>query len=67
MADGTPIMPTKASRARRMVRDGKAIGKRNKLGIYYIQLIDEPSSREKQKAIALFLCLARNFFDTFEY
>jgi hypothetical protein len=46
--DKLPLMPTKASRARRMVRDGKAVGKRNKLGIYYIQLIDEPSGREKQ-------------------
>ena len=45
---GTPLMPTKTSRARRMVRDGKAVGKRNKLGIYYIQLIDEPSGRETQ-------------------
>ena len=46
--NGTPLMPTKVSRARRMVRDDKAIGKRNKLGIYYIQLVDEPSGREKQ-------------------
>ena len=43
---------TKASRARRMVRDGKAVGKRNKLGIYYIQLLDEPSGREKQSISA---------------
>ena len=50
--DGTPLMPTKASRARRMVRDGKAIGKRNKLGIYYIQLVDEPSGREIQSISA---------------
>ncbi|MEL6439132.1 MAG: RRXRR domain-containing protein [Cyanobacteria bacterium J06621_8] len=46
--DGSPAMPCKSSRARRMVQDGKAVGKRNKLGIYYIQLIDEPSGREKQ-------------------
>ncbi|MEL6581371.1 MAG: RRXRR domain-containing protein [Cyanobacteria bacterium J06621_12] len=46
--DGTSLMPTKASRARRMVRDGKAVSKRNKLGIYYIQLVDEPSDRERQ-------------------
>ena len=50
--DGKPLMPTKASRARRMVRDGKAIGKRNKLGMYYIQLVDEPSGREKQSIVA---------------
>ncbi|MEM8829332.1 MAG: RRXRR domain-containing protein [Cyanobacteria bacterium P01_G01_bin.19] len=46
--NGNPLMPTKSSRARRMVRDGKAVGKRNKLGIYYIQLVDEPSGRKKQ-------------------
>jgi hypothetical protein len=46
--DGTPLMPTKASRARRMVRDGKAVGNRNKLGIYYIQLVDEPSGTKTQ-------------------
>lgn len=41
-------MPSKPSRARKKVRDGKAIGKRNKLGIYYIQLVDEPSGRKTQ-------------------
>ncbi|MGL6342995.1 MAG: RRXRR domain-containing protein, partial [Waterburya sp.] len=46
--DGIPLMPTKAPRARRMVRDGKAVGDRNKLGIYYIQLVDEPSGRKSQ-------------------
>ena len=50
--DGSPAMPCIASRARRMVRDGKAMGKRNKLGIYYIQLVDEPSGREKQNISA---------------
>ncbi len=46
--NGKPLMPTKPSRARKMVRDGKAGGKRNQLGIYYIQLLDEPSGRETQ-------------------
>ena len=50
--NGKPLMPTKASRARRMVRDGKAIGRFNKLRIYYVQLIDEPSGREKQNISA---------------
>ncbi|HEY9767043.1 MAG TPA: RRXRR domain-containing protein [Coleofasciculaceae cyanobacterium] len=50
--DNSPAMPCKASRARRMVRDGKAVGKRNKLGIYYIQLVEEPSGREKQSISA---------------
>ncbi|MGL5079825.1 MAG: RRXRR domain-containing protein [Waterburya sp.] len=46
--DNTPAMPCKASRARRLVRDGKAIGKWSKLGIYYIQLNQEPSGKETQ-------------------
>ena len=50
--DGTRAMPTKCSRAKRMVRDGKAIGKFNKLGIYYIQLTFEPSGREIQTVCA---------------
>ena len=37
--DGSPAMATKASRARRWVRDGKAVGKWNDLGIYYVQLL----------------------------
>ena len=46
--DGSPAMPTKASRARRWVRDGKAIGKWNDLGIYYVQLKTEPSDTKTQ-------------------
>ncbi len=41
-------MPTKCSKARKLVRDGKAIGKWSKLGQYYIQLTFEPSGRETQ-------------------
>ncbi len=46
--DSTPAMPTKASRARRWVKDGKAIGKCNDLGIYYVQLLVEPSDTKTQ-------------------
>ena len=35
---GKPLMPTKASRARRMVKEKKAVGKWNDVGVYYIQL-----------------------------
>ncbi len=41
-------MPTKPSKARKLVRDGKAIGKWDKLNQYYIQLTFEPSGIETQ-------------------
>ena len=44
-------MPTKQSKARRLVRDGKAVGKFNKLGVYYIQLTFEPSGKEVQSVV----------------
>lgn len=46
---GKPLMPTKASRARRWVRDGKGIEKWSDLGIYYIQLVDVPSGYDTQE------------------
>jgi hypothetical protein len=46
--DGQALMPTKCSKARKLVQDGKAVGKFNKLGIYYIRLNFEPSRREVQ-------------------
>jgi hypothetical protein len=46
--DGSPAMPTKPSRARRMVRDGIATGHWNDAGIYYLKLVAEPSGRETQ-------------------
>ncbi|WP_456487549.1 RRXRR domain-containing protein [Candidatus Alkanophaga liquidiphilum] len=36
--EGKPRMPTKASRARRWIKQGKAIPKWSKLGIFYVQL-----------------------------
>ncbi|MGL5077230.1 MAG: RRXRR domain-containing protein, partial [Waterburya sp.] len=38
-----PLMPTKASKARKLVQNGKAIGKFNQLGLYYIQLTFDSS------------------------
>jgi hypothetical protein len=41
-------MPTKPSRARRWIREGKAIGKFNDLGKFYVQLKVEPSAQKTQ-------------------
>lgn len=48
--DGKPLMPTKSSRARRWVKEGKAIGKWLDVGIYYIQLLI-PANEETQPVI----------------
>ena len=50
--DGKPLMPTKASRARRWLKEGKAIGKFNDLDIFYVQLTTEPSD-DKTQPIAI--------------
>lgn len=49
--DGEPLMPTKASRARRWIKSGKAMPKRTKEGIFYVQLVEEPSGRAKQPIV----------------
>ena len=49
--DNTPLMPTKPSRARRWIKDGSAIGKFDKLGIFYVQLLSEPSDVETQEIV----------------
>ncbi|BAZ45098.1 hypothetical protein NIES4102_21150 [Chondrocystis sp. NIES-4102] len=49
--DGSQAMPTKCSKARKLLREGKAVGKWNKLGIYYIQLTFEPSGRFTQPIV----------------
>jgi RRXRR protein len=46
--DGAPAMPTKPSRARKWVREGKAKGCWSDVGIYYVQLIAEPATRNTQ-------------------
>jgi hypothetical protein len=48
--DGKPLMPTKASRARRWVKQGFAVGKWSDIGIYYVQLL-QPSGEETQPVV----------------
>lgn len=46
--DRTPAMPTKPSRARRWLREGKARVVHNDLNVFCIQLVSEPSGRDSQ-------------------
>lgn len=46
--DNLPLMPTKPSRARRWIKEGKAIAKFNDLRQFYVQLIVEPSDNATQ-------------------
>jgi hypothetical protein len=41
-ADGTPLMPCKPAKARKLLRDGKAVKKWSKLGMFSIQLKFNP-------------------------
>lgn len=46
--DGQPLMPTKASRARRWLKEDQAIIYPNPLGIFAVQLCSTPSGKEIQ-------------------
>jgi len=48
--DNKPLMPTISSRARKWVKEGKAVGKWSDVGIYYVQLL-EPSGEETQPVV----------------
>jgi len=48
--EGKPLMPTKSSRARRWVKEGKAIRKWSDAGIDYVQLIS-PTGNETQPVV----------------
>ena len=54
--DNMPLMPTKPSRARRWIKDGKAIGKFDKLGIFYVQLLAYPDSDSNKTSQRFIIC-----------
>ncbi|MEA5469674.1 RRXRR domain-containing protein [Spirulina sp. 06S082] len=47
--EGKPLMPTKPSRARRWLKEGKAKVAYNDLGVFCVQLLQEPSGEETQE------------------
>ncbi len=51
--NGTPLMPCKPAKARKLLESGKAIKKWSKLGIFYIQLTFDPTSEpnKNQKVV----------------
>lgn len=48
---GRVLMPTTSVRARKWTDSGKAIGRFNKLGVYYVQLTQEPSGTATQPIV----------------
>jgi hypothetical protein len=50
-ANNIPLMPTKPSRARRWIKERIAIGKFNKLGVFYVQLTTKPSDTQTQEIV----------------
>ncbi len=44
-------MPTTSSRARRWLKEGKAIKKWSKLGVFHVQLVEPPSSYNLQEIV----------------
>ncbi len=49
--EGKPLMPTTPSRARRWLKEGKAIKKWSKLGVFHVQLVAQPSNYNKQEIV----------------
>jgi len=49
--DGRPLMPTTPARARKWIQRLKAVGKRNKLGVFYVQLTQKPLLHETQPIV----------------
>jgi hypothetical protein len=49
--EAKPLMPTTPARARKWIKSGKAVGKRNKVGVFYVQLLREPSDYRTQEIV----------------
>ncbi|MBC7342551.1 MAG: RRXRR domain-containing protein [Clostridia bacterium] len=51
--DGKPLMPTTPARARKMMRDGVAKPRRNKLGLFFIQMARPVGEKTQPMALAV--------------
>jgi len=51
--DGKPLMPTTPAKARKLLRGKQAIGKRNKLGIFYLQMLRPVGDKVQEIALAV--------------
>jgi hypothetical protein len=51
-SEGKPLMPTTPARARKWLKAGKAVPKRNKLGVFYVELVAESSGSSVQPIVA---------------
>ena len=49
--NGNPLMPTKPSRVRRWLKEGKAIKHWSDVGVFYVQLTCEPSDVQTQDVV----------------
>lgn len=49
--DGTPLMPTKPARARKWIEQGKALKRWSDTGLFYVQLVAEPSGTQTQDVV----------------
>ena len=48
---GSALMPTTPARARKWIKSGKAVGRRNKVGVFYVQLLQHPSDTKLQPIV----------------
>ena len=51
--DGKPLMPTTPAKARKMIRDGVAVGKFNKLGMFYVQMLIPVGDKTQDVSLAV--------------
>jgi len=51
--EGKPLMPTTPAKARKMIRDGVAVGRFNKLGMFYVQMLIPVGDKTQDVSLAV--------------